>query len=272
MSKSASLRSEDVRAIVQLVGECRDLGDDPVAWRQHLFRTVSRLSRSVLATGADMAGCLAGRTVFLNMDSWGWENGLSKQGWLQALTALKDDPTALMLVTRVAERLRQENSVSYSRKDVLSDREWEASADYNFMARVVGVNHSIGCFRSLPPAADLFKALCLWRAQGDRDYSPRDRLLVQEALAAVVPLVGGPLARPGQPSPAELPPRVRQALRCLLDGDGDKQIARRLGLTRHTVNEYMKTLFRYFGVQSRTELLARWVRRGFPNRFSWGDV
>jgi DNA-binding NarL/FixJ family response regulator len=69
----------------------------------------------------------------------------------------------------------------------------------------------------------------------------------------------------------DLPPRVRQVLRCLLEGDGDKQIAVRLGLTRHTVNQYTKLLFRHFGVASRTELLARWVRRGFPAGFAWED-
>jgi DNA-binding CsgD family transcriptional regulator len=61
---------------------------------------------------------------------------------------------------------------------------------------------------------------------------------------------------------------VRQVLRALLEGDGDKQIARRLGLTRYTVNQYVKSLFRHFGVQSRAELLARWVRRRFPAGFS----
>ena len=96
-------------------------------------------------------------------------------------------------------------------------------------------------------------------------------MLLREVQAAVVPLVGGPLARPGEPSPAELSPRVRQVLRCLLEGDGDKQIAKRLGLTRHTVNQYLKTLYRHFGAQSRAELLARWVRRGFPGAFSWED-
>jgi DNA-binding CsgD family transcriptional regulator len=54
-------------------------------------------------------------------------------------------------------------------------------------------------------------------------------------------------------------------------GDGDKQVAARVGLTRHTVNQYVKVLFRHFGVSSRAELLARWVRRGFPGRFSEED-
>jgi DNA-binding CsgD family transcriptional regulator len=58
-------------------------------------------------------------------------------------------------------------------------------------------------------------------------------------------------------------------LRCLLEGDGDKQIAARLGLTRHTMNQYVKTIFRHFGVQSRAELLARWVRRCYETQFPW---
>jgi DNA-binding CsgD family transcriptional regulator len=64
---------------------------------------------------------------------------------------------------------------------------------------------------------------------------------------------------------------VRQVLRCLLEGDGDKQIAARLGLSPHTVNQYAKAVFQHFGVRSRAELLARWVRRSFPARFAWED-
>ena len=64
------------------------------------------------------------------------------------------------------------------------------------------------------------------------------------------------------PSPADLPPRQRQALACLLDGDGDKQIAARLGLTRNTINDYTKAIYRHFGVKGRAQLQARWIRRG----------
>ena len=50
------------------------------------------------------------------------------------------------------------------------------------------------------------------------------------AVATLVPLVGGPLARFTEPSPAGLPLRARQVLRCLLEGDSDKQVGLRLGL------------------------------------------
>ena len=57
-----------------------------------------------------------------------------------------------------------------------------------------------------------------------------------------------------------LPPRVRQTLDCLLQGDSEKQIAGKLRLSRHTVHDYVKSLHRKFAVSSRGELLARFVR------------
>lgn len=87
----------------------------------------------------------------------------------------------------------------------------------------------------------------------------------------VTPLIGGALAATSAPSPADLPPRVRQVLAHLLQGLSDKGIARRLGITRYTVNQYTKALYEHFGVQSRAELLALWVRRGFPDKFSWSE-
>jgi DNA-binding CsgD family transcriptional regulator len=73
------------------------------------------------------------------------------------------------------------------------------------------------------------------------------------------------------PSPFELAPRVRQVLRCLLEGDGDKQIARRLGISPYTVNQYTKVIYRHFRVASRAELLALWIRRGYPKGFAWAS-
>jgi DNA-binding CsgD family transcriptional regulator len=268
MSKSAHLRIQDVRAILRVLGECRDLGDDPAAWQQHLCRSAGRLTGAGLAFCGEQAGLLAGRAANLHMESWGWENGFNQPLWFQVVVTAMTSPMDSVLMTRGVERLRHEASVAHTRTDLVSDREWEASADFG-RVRVIGLNHTIGGFRPFPGARDRFSYLCLWRAAGERDFTPRDRVLLREVQAAIVPQVGGPLARPGEASPAELAPRVRQVLRCLLEGDGDKQIAARLGLSPHTVNQYTKAVFQHFGVQSRAELLARWVRRGFPGRFAW---
>lgn len=57
-----------------------------------------------------------------------------------------------------------------------------------------------------------------------------------------------------------LSPRMKQTLDRLLAGDSEKQIARHLGLSRHTVHVYVKALYRGFGVSSRGELLAKFVQ------------
>lgn len=61
---------------------------------------------------------------------------------------------------------------------------------------------------------------------------------------------------------AALPPRLHQTLGHLLQGDGEKQIALKLGLSQHTVHVYVKSLHKRFNVSSRAELLARFIRPG----------
>jgi DNA-binding NarL/FixJ family response regulator len=62
-------------------------------------------------------------------------------------------------------------------------------------------------------------------------------------------------------SPTRLPPRVRETLRYLLEGDGEKQAAARMGLSKETVHQYVKTLYSHYRVASRAELLARVLQR-----------
>lgn len=60
----------------------------------------------------------------------------------------------------------------------------------------------------------------------------------------------------------KLSPRARQVLTCLLNGDSEKQIALRLQISPHTVHTYVKKLHQTLGVNSRGELLARFVAKG----------
>jgi DNA-binding CsgD family transcriptional regulator len=59
----------------------------------------------------------------------------------------------------------------------------------------------------------------------------------------------------------QLSRRERQTLELLLAGNAEKQIAARLEISRHTVHVYVKKIYKRFGVNSRPELLAKWVRK-----------
>jgi DNA-binding NarL/FixJ family response regulator len=68
--------------------------------------------------------------------------------------------------------------------------------------------------------------------------------------------VGKPVA--GEVS---IPPRVRRVMVVLLTGATEKQAARQLGLSVHTVHAYTTMLYRAMGVNSRAELLVRCLTR-----------
>jgi DNA-binding CsgD family transcriptional regulator len=86
------------------------------------------------------------------------------------------------------------------------------------------------------------------------------RLLGNQAVQRDQPPPSPPPSAPAQQLP-NLSPRMRQTLERLLLGDSEKQIAAHLGVSRHTVHVYVKALYKGFGVCSRGELLARFVRQ-----------
>ena len=55
---------------------------------------------------------------------------------------------------------------------------------------------------------------------------------------------------------ADLAPRLQQTLALLCEGDSEKQVAYKLGISPHTVHNYVKALHQRFDVSSRGELLS----------------
>jgi len=54
-----------------------------------------------------------------------------------------------------------------------------------------------------------------------------------------------------------LAPRLVRVLEQLLPGHSEKQVAAQLGYSPHTVHTYVKAIYKHFGVNSRSELLAK---------------
>jgi DNA-binding NarL/FixJ family response regulator len=59
-----------------------------------------------------------------------------------------------------------------------------------------------------------------------------------------------------------LTPREVEVLRLLADGEGNKQIAYRLGITEHTVKFHVASILNKLDAGSRTEAVAIGIRRG----------
>ena len=101
----------------------------------------------------------------------------------------------------------------------------------------------------------------LFRSQDDPVMTARDRALQRLALTETRRLAERGLLMLGDPTPAELPPRLRQTLDGLLEGLTIRQIAARMQISQWTVREHVQRLYVKFGVNSREELMAAYVVR-----------
>jgi DNA-binding CsgD family transcriptional regulator len=267
MSRSAQLRLGDWHAILRLSGECLELGDDHHAWRLHLVSGLARLVDADLGFCGEMTGLRDKRAATMGLTHWGWENGFDQGRFLENFARLEREPATFATINAYFDRVIREDGICQMRREITPDLEWYTSVDYQELSRPIGYDHTLWCFREVSGAArDDFSGIVLTRRHGAADFRARDLTLVRELHAELARSIGKELARYADPSPRALSLRVQEVLGCLLEGDGDKQIAARLGLSRFTVNHHTKVIFRHFGVNGRAELMARWIRRGWRSR------
>jgi DNA-binding CsgD family transcriptional regulator len=273
MTKSQAITDSDLRELFRIVGECREVGDDPIVWRQHLLGQTAKLIDADLVVGGEMAGCLKGPISTPGAAIHGVENGFDLAGlhivWEWNLV----DPYKSLIWKGIHQYLlnQPDPKITTGHHQLLSKDEWDRSPDFQEVMRTLGADAVIHSFHRITSEADVFEGICWFRGKGGKDFDDREIDLIHIIHERVARLVGSPLARFADPMPSQLSHRARNVLVCILEGDTDKEVSKRLSISPHTVNHYTKQIFSHFGVTSRTELLARWVRRGWSNQALWNS-
>jgi DNA-binding CsgD family transcriptional regulator len=271
MPQSRIVSAVDIRAMFRLIGECRELGDDPITWRQHFYGQLAELIGADFAAGGEMAGCIGGRISTPGAALWGADHGFDLRGLMFVWEWNLTDPFISQIWSAFHPQLTSQShpGVTAAHHQLMETRAWDRSPDYQLVMRTLGADAVIHSFHQLPEGGDNFEGICWFRAKGRPNFNEREVALVRLMHDEIVRLVGGPLSRFDEPAPSQLTLRVRQVLACVLEGDTDKQIAMRLTLSPFTVNDYTKQIYRHFRVTSRAELLARWIRRGWSGKAVW---
>jgi len=256
VGKSQRLRLSDVRDVFRLLGECRELGDDAEAWPRHMQAGLCRLTRAQLGVGGQVRLVGPERLMApIFFADHGWPDSRSRA---QFLAWLKDPAVLNNLVVQQFHRLTVP-CVTCTRQQLVADRPYYASTYHNEIHRPFGLNHAM-LSRLAPPDWVWHHELALVRDAGDGPFGRRECKLVHLFQLEISPLLGRALAGAEEAGPP-LPPRLSQTLAILLEGDSEKKAALRLGLSVNTVHEYVTALYRRFGVSSRAELLAHFLRR-----------
>lgn len=266
MSTSNRVRLRDLKNIYRLIGECRELGDDSQAWRRHMFERLCRLVGAQVGCGGEVRGFWTEQPEVLENVDLGWAGECERSRYFEFLQRHGAMETPEFLYRRQRPHARL---ITGCREQCIDDRQWYRSEHFNEYRRISRVDSNLFSLATIPgarspqPAPDrsILNGITLHRELGEPRFQKRERLILHWFHHELLPLLGRQLALAEEPSASELSPRLREVLDCLLEGDSEKQVALRLGLTRQTVHQYVKTVYNHFGVQSRGELLARWIRR-----------
>jgi DNA-binding CsgD family transcriptional regulator len=244
------LRECDMAALLNLVGEVTELPPDKIIRRTHVLSRLLKIIGGRNAVVVEMAlpeeGPFARAGSIINVDA-----GCEAEARGTEMFLVHNTPEDPALPDFLAARGQTLTMV----RD-LDDREWYSSSHYDIVRRPFDIDHSMYCRFTLPDGQDM--SVGLQRCPGDPHFSEREKAIVHLLHASAPHVYYAPVSRP--PELDGLAPRLRPVLRCLLQGDAEKEAATKLKLSRHTVHRYTQTIYRELNLHSRAELLAKYAR------------
>jgi DNA-binding CsgD family transcriptional regulator len=252
MAKSRRLRLTDVRDAFRLLGDCRDLGRDPLAWRRHALAGLCRLAGAESGNGAELRWPRREEPFTMVLP---FETGFTPDQLALYDQFMREFGPEDPMVTGALRRMRSRVSTR-PRTALIEERVWRGS---HFVELYDEARLRYDLFSIAEGPGGTLDAVILHRDRGGRDFEERSRRLVQLFQAEASRLFGRALASADGSALATLSPRLRETLRLLLAGEGEKQVAARMGLRRSTVHEYITEIYRRLQVSSRGELMALFV-------------
>jgi len=259
----AQLSLRDVRRVFRLIGEVRELGADPTRWRTHMVRRLRKLMRAEIVVSSEIfvrTSPNAGKTpgvVRIHDIGWGCDGGENGEEVWRIQTDRDEKPEAYW-VSVLAETLsppEQSDVVPVKpTKPIYGGSSFILS---QYPLPHLGAIDQLGLHRTRNEPGD------------DRPFTELDHRLVRLFHVELGRLWKRDALKKAKDPGSELPPRLAQTLAALQAGNSEKQVSIQLGISPHTVHNYVKILHQRLGVTSRGELLAKAPRAdGFLPKLS----
>jgi len=251
MSESVQLSSSDARAIVRLLGDVAVAQDGLVAQRQCLMDGLCDLVGGecwVWTTACKFEpGELPLYAGFL-------KGGFTEEKFARYLEACEHPDIAFLNEALTREFREKKTHLTRLREQIDVENRFPASRAYPVWC-AAGVAQVI---MSMRPGADGSQtAIGFYRGSERAPFLARESRIAHIVLTEVPWLYETTVPAPLEPTVARLSPRQRITLNLLLEGQSRAEIAKHLGLSVHTVDGYVKDVFRYFDVHSQPALIAR---------------
>jgi DNA-binding CsgD family transcriptional regulator len=249
------LRWDQVRRLMRVLGEASEVPVDGGLRRQHMLDGLARIlgSPAALVVRSDPRMHVCAVTCaervnepIVDVAITGYD-AVTRPVFERMLeSGCSTNPAILEMEPYVRRHAPGTHCVA-AEHDLVGSRKWRESGYVVDLVRPAGLDHFLISAREFPDRSGNFAGF--FRSYNDRPFDDRDYNLLDFFVAECSNLLWAPRGQ-------TLPRRLRQVLEQLIAGDSSKQIAAHLGLSVHTVNEYIGTLYSRFGVRSRGELFA----------------
>lgn len=243
------MKLSDVRAMFRLIGEVRELGDDPSVWRPHMVRRLRRLLGAAVVVSSEVhlraispSATAKGLMRIIDV-GWGCDGNEGERVWqIHDQSDARPGTYMLALLNGAAENddvapapVRPTASLRQGRSFILSQ----------YPLPHLGAVDQLGVHQQM----------------GSAPFTPAKQRLVRLFHVELGRLWQRDALKKTRDPHAALPPRLAQTLAALQRGASEKQISASLGISQHTVHNYVKALHQRLGVSSRGELLAKSAKR-----------
>ncbi len=156
-------------------------------------------------------------------------------------------------IRAVAERIGQTRFSSFERDEFTTNTIWGEVLRF-------WEKHELqpGIWLVYRAYQDCYSIVGFQRKLGREEFEDRDFSLAYMVFRDIVSLHRSVFCQCDKLS-QRLPTRKRQVLELLLAGDSIKVIAAKMSLSRHTIGDHVKEIYRHFDVESRSELLSKFI-------------
>jgi DNA-binding CsgD family transcriptional regulator len=246
------MRAADVQAVLRLVGGAAELWYQPVLQREFTLDSLCKLLNAKAAVCYTLGDVLTGGTVACGTATFvGFEKAAQEKFESYLKTGTPKDPVIDVLAA-IDGRV-----ITLARADAVADEAWHSSEHFKQIRQPLGLDHAL-YVKIVAASLGRQTIVMLSRAKGEPPFTDRDSYLCELCLSEMAwPYT--PDVDYTDPRLETLQPRLKKVMRHLLEGDSEKQVALKLGLSPHSVHQYVKQLYAQLEVNSRGELLAQWV-------------
>jgi len=256
MSKSQRLALKDVQSLLRLQAEVLERRSDHSACMTYALQEVRRLlpTRLVIYLAMDGFAPREQPTPFASIIDGDIDTELQDMlaAWMDRPDKAETQPFMKALMCQ------PDTCFTHRRIELVEDSEWFSSEIMQQYFRQFGIDDNLCTIWRCHGSMRIY-GIGLHRAVDEPAFTQREQAMLHLLQQALIPLYTQ-WDRQRRLTEA-LTPRLREALRYLLDDCSERHIARLMNISPHTVHDYAKWIYRHFRVSSRRELQSKWWNR-----------